>query len=117
MEIRRHSHTAEAAYHDLVSLLLDEAVSDIFGSCTLREIRGKGYWYDRYRIGTEIKERYLGEDNPGATYWLRVVMLARELRRATMTTSRRTISAALFTRWMPFSRSGPSAPAPITICQ
>jgi hypothetical protein len=64
MEIRRHSHTAQAAYHDLVSLLLDDAVSDILGTPTLREVSGRGYWYDRYRLGTEIKERYLGEDNP-----------------------------------------------------
>jgi hypothetical protein len=64
MEIRRHSHTAQAAYHDLVSLLLDEAASDIQGTPTLREIKGKGYWYDRYRIGSEIKEHYLGDDSP-----------------------------------------------------
>lgn len=64
MEVRRHSHTAQAAYHDLVSLLLDEAVSDIRGTPTRREIKGRGYWYDRYRIGTEIKDRYLGEDSP-----------------------------------------------------
>jgi hypothetical protein len=64
MEIRRHSQTAQAAYHDLVSLLLDEAASDIRGTPTLREIKGKGYWYDRYRIGSEIKERYLGDDSP-----------------------------------------------------
>lgn len=64
MEIRRHSHTAQAAYHDLVSLLLDDAVSDMLGTPTLREVNGKGYWYDRYRLGTEIRERYLGEDSP-----------------------------------------------------
>lgn len=64
MEIRRHSHTAQAAYHDLVSLLLDEAASDIVGTPTLREIKGKGYWYDRYRLGADIKERYLGNDSP-----------------------------------------------------
>lgn len=64
MEIRRHSHIAQAAYHDLVSLLLDDAVSDMLGTPTLREVKGKGYWYDRYRLGTEIRERYLGEDSP-----------------------------------------------------
>lgn len=61
--IRRHSHTAQAAYHDLVSLLLDDAASDLLGTPTLREIGAKRYWYDRYRIGNEIKERYLGEDS------------------------------------------------------
>ncbi len=60
---RRHSPTAQAAYHDLVSLLLDEAVSDIRGTPTPRDRNGRTYWYDRYRIGSEVKERYLGEDS------------------------------------------------------
>jgi hypothetical protein len=61
-EYRRHSHTAQAAYHDLVSLLLDDALSDIRGKPALRERGERAYWYDRYRVGTDIKERYLGED-------------------------------------------------------
>lgn len=60
--IRRHTATAHAAYHDLVSLLLDEAVSEIRGTPTLREREAKGYWYDRYRLGEAVHERYLGED-------------------------------------------------------
>lgn len=62
MEIRYHSPTAQAAYHDLLSLLLDEAVSEIRGSPVLKEREGKAYWYDHYRIGTDVKDRYLGED-------------------------------------------------------
>jgi hypothetical protein len=62
-EYRRHSHTAQAAYNDLVSLLLDDAVSDIRGTPTRRERGERAYWYDRYRIGTDTKERYLGEDS------------------------------------------------------
>ncbi len=61
---RRHSPTAQAAYADLLTLLRDDALSDITGSPTLREKNGRGYWYDRYRVGTTIKERYLGEDSP-----------------------------------------------------
>lgn len=61
-EVRRHSHTAQSAYHDLVSLLIDDAVSDIRGTPTRRERGDRAYWYDRYRIGTETKDRYLGED-------------------------------------------------------
>lgn len=64
MEIRYHSPTAQAAYHDLLSLLLDEAVSEIRGSPTLKERYGKGYWYDHYRLGTDVRDRYLGEDRP-----------------------------------------------------
>jgi hypothetical protein len=64
LSIRRHSPTAVAAYHDLVSLLLDNAASDMRGAPTLRERNGRRYWYDRYRIGQDTKERYLGEDSP-----------------------------------------------------
>ncbi|MEQ8349411.1 MAG: GSU2403 family nucleotidyltransferase fold protein [Sneathiellaceae bacterium] len=51
------------AYHDLLSLLLDDAVSDMRGSPTPRSQGGRTYWYDRYRVGTTIRERYLGEDS------------------------------------------------------
>lgn len=60
---QRHSPTAVAAYHDLVTLLIDDAVSGLRGTPTVRKRGGRQYWYDRYRVGTEIKERYLGEDN------------------------------------------------------
>lgn len=64
MTFRRHSQVAQAAYHDLVSLLLDEAVTELRGAPTPRLISGKTYWYDRYRIGADIHERYLGEETP-----------------------------------------------------
>ena len=60
---KRHSPVAVAAYHDLVSLLLDEAASRIQGAPTPRVRGNRTYWYDRYRIGNETKERYLGEDS------------------------------------------------------
>lgn len=62
ISFRRHSPVAQAAYHDLVSLLLDDAAAEIRGAPTPREINGRTYWYDRYRIGSDIHERYLGED-------------------------------------------------------
>lgn len=61
--IRRHSPTALVAYHDLLSLLLDDAASDILGAPTLRERNGRRYWYDRYKVGQATKDRYLGEDS------------------------------------------------------
>jgi len=64
MTIRRHSQVAQAAYHDLVSRLMDDAVSDIRGTPTARQIGGKTYWYDRFRVGTDIHEKYLGEATP-----------------------------------------------------
>jgi len=64
MDIRYHSPVAQAAYHDLLSLLLDEAVSEIRGSPKLKERDGRAYWYDHYRLGTDVRDRYLGEDKP-----------------------------------------------------
>jgi len=64
LAFHRHSATAQAAYTDLVSLLLDEAVADIRGTPTPRLRGERRYWYDRYRVGREMHERYLGEDSP-----------------------------------------------------
>ena len=64
MAFRRHTQVAQAAYHDLVSLLLDETVTDLRGAPTARQINGRTYWYDRYRIGSAIHETYLGEETP-----------------------------------------------------
>ena len=64
MAFSRHTQVALAAYHDLVSLLLDETVTDLRGAPTARQINGRTYWYDRYRIGTAIHETYLGEETP-----------------------------------------------------
>jgi hypothetical protein len=64
LPIRRHSATAQAAYNDLLSLLLDEAVADIKGTPARRERGERAYWYDRYRVGKDVHERYLGEDSP-----------------------------------------------------
>jgi hypothetical protein len=63
MEFQRHSPTGQAAYHDLVSLLLDEAISEIRGQPTRRKRNNRFYWYDRFRVGSAIKEHYLGEDS------------------------------------------------------
>lgn len=59
----RHSSLAHSAYHDLLRSLQDDAVSDIQGTPTRVERRGKVYWYDTYRIGSEVKKRYIGEDS------------------------------------------------------
>ncbi|MEO0361701.1 MAG: GSU2403 family nucleotidyltransferase fold protein, partial [Pseudomonadota bacterium] len=62
--IRRHSSVAHAAYHDLVRSLQDDAASDLRGSATRVERGGKVYWYDSYRIGGDVRKRYIGEDGP-----------------------------------------------------
>lgn len=59
-----HSRTAQVAYQDLLRMHLDEAASDFVGSIEARQRNGRTYLYDRFRIGTEMKSRYLGEDSP-----------------------------------------------------
>lgn len=59
----RHSSTAHAAYHDLLRSLNDDAVSDIRGTPARVKRNGKIYWYDTYRIGSDVKKRYIGEDS------------------------------------------------------
>ncbi len=59
----RHSSLAHVAYHDLMRTLQDDLVSDLQGTPT-RFTRGdKTYWYDSYRIGQDVRKRYLGEDS------------------------------------------------------
>ncbi|MCO5133884.1 MAG: GSU2403 family nucleotidyltransferase fold protein [Phyllobacteriaceae bacterium] len=61
--VKRHSAISHAAYHDLLSALQDEAVSDIRGTPKKVERNGKAYWYDMYRIGSDVKNIYIGEDS------------------------------------------------------
>lgn len=59
-----HSRIAQVAYQDLLRMHLDEAASEIVGTIEERRRNGRTYLYDRFRIGTEMKSRYLGEDSP-----------------------------------------------------
>jgi hypothetical protein len=56
------SLTGQSAWQDLLRLLKEDAVSDIRGKPTLRQQGGRGYWYDRYRVGDQVVDRYLGDD-------------------------------------------------------
>lgn len=58
----RHSSIAHAAYHDLLRSLRDDSVSDIRGTPTRVERNDRTYWYDTYRVGSDVKKHYLGED-------------------------------------------------------
>lgn len=64
MQFRRHSNAVQTLYRDLLDLLLDEEVAAVRGKPTLRTRGAHAYWYDRYRVGDAVKERYLGEDGP-----------------------------------------------------
>lgn len=61
-DLRFHSHTGNAAYHDLRRLLMDAAVSDIRGTPTRIAVKGRHFWYDKYRIGAEVRQRYIGPE-------------------------------------------------------
>lgn len=58
------SPIAHAAYQDLLRSLKDDAVSDLRGTPTRVERGGKVYWYDSYRIGSDVRKAYIGEDSP-----------------------------------------------------
>lgn len=62
--IPSYSRAAQVAYQDLLRLHLDEAASELVGSVEERARNGRAYLYDRFRIGTEMKSRYLGEGTP-----------------------------------------------------
>lgn len=58
-----HSPIAHSAYHDLLGSLRDEAVADIRGTPTRIDRSGRVYWYDTYRVGSDVKKTYIGEDS------------------------------------------------------
>lgn len=60
----RHSALAHAAYHDLLRALRDEAAGDLRGTPTRVVRNGRTYWYDSFRVGSEVRKRYIGEDSP-----------------------------------------------------
>jgi hypothetical protein len=64
MAIASHSRAAQAAYQDLLRLHLDERASELIGTVEVRERGGRVYLYDKFRIGTSMKTRYLGEGTP-----------------------------------------------------
>ncbi|WP_299730965.1 GSU2403 family nucleotidyltransferase fold protein [uncultured Tateyamaria sp.] len=64
MSIQSHSRAAQVAYQDLLRLHQDERASALIGSLEARKRNGRTYLYDKFRLGTEMKSRYLGEDTP-----------------------------------------------------
>ena len=77
--ITRHSHIGTAAWADLLRMLKDVQVSELRGSPKLKTVGNKKYWYDQFRIGTEVVDRYIGEDSEALRNRLeRIGDLARE---------------------------------------
>lgn len=59
--IAHHSHIGTAAWAELLRMLKDAPVSELRGSPQLKTIGNKKYWYDRYRIGIDVVNRYIGD--------------------------------------------------------
>jgi hypothetical protein len=55
--------SATAAYAELKRSLLACATLDLRGAPTRVQRGGRVYWYDSYRLGTEVRKTYLGEDS------------------------------------------------------
>lgn len=64
MSAAPHSALAHAAYHDLLRSLRDEGLRDLRGTPSLVTRNGRGYWYDSFRVGADVRKRYIGEDSP-----------------------------------------------------
>lgn len=64
MSIPSLSRTAQVTYQDLLRLHKEEQAAEVIGSIEERPRNGRVYLYDRFRIGTEMKSRYLGEATP-----------------------------------------------------
>ena len=64
MDILAQSRPAVVAYQDLLRLHLDERAGGVVGSIEERRRNGRTYLYERFRMGAEMRSRYLGEDTP-----------------------------------------------------
>lgn len=63
MPITSHSRIAVTVYQDLLRLHLDDRASTLLGTVEARERNGRVYLYERFRLGSEMRSRYLGEDS------------------------------------------------------
>ncbi len=96
MDIVPHSRPAVVAYQDLLRLHLDERASSLIGTIEERQRNGRTYLYERFRLGTEMMSRYLGEDKPELRTRLdraQALKADAEARRKRMTRLARTLRA------------------------
>ncbi|WP_299608829.1 hypothetical protein [uncultured Tateyamaria sp.] len=61
--MRFQSQICSAAYLDLLRLLQDDAASDLRSTATRVTVKGRVFWYDKYRVGTEMTLRYISPDS------------------------------------------------------
>lgn len=91
-----HSLIGHTAYADLLASLLDGQASELRGSIERKERNGRVYIYDRFRAGTKIISKYIGEGTPELEARLVVAEALRgqsEARRATQTRLARLLRA------------------------
>ena len=62
-QLKYHSPIGIAAHHDLLRLSLDERLSEIQGTPTRVTVKGRVFWYDKYRLGTQMAQKYIGPDS------------------------------------------------------
>ena len=94
-----YSRAAQVAYQDLLRLHLEETASELIGSVEERVRNGRHYLYDKFRIGTAMKSRYLGEGTPELRARLAratELKIQGESRRATMARLARVLRAEGF---------------------
>jgi hypothetical protein len=88
MDAMHLSQIAQTAYIDLLRLLQDDQVAAIKGSPHLLQRDGRGYWYDAWRLGGQVRRTYIGEDTPALRERLEslnALKAAAKLREATRT--------------------------------
>lgn len=54
---------AQTSWQDLRRLLQDAEIGGTRGSPARKTVNGKTYWFDRYRVGEKIFEKYIGPDS------------------------------------------------------
>ena len=107
--VSHHSAIAHAAYHDLLRSLRDEAVGDLRGTATRVTRNGRIYWYDSYRVGSEVRKHYIGEDSPELA-----ARIARHGDQRAPARQRRSDRARLVRHRRPYSLENTIAPAAIS---
>lgn len=69
-------------------MLMDEQVTVVRGTPTRVTVKGRVFWYDKYRVGNEMAQRYLGPDTEELRErisWLQELRAEREARRREQT--------------------------------
>lgn len=76
--LRPVSMTGQSAWQDLLRLLKDSEAANLRGSPKKKTVRGLDVWFDQYRIGEKVVERYIGEDSEELRARMEAVQRTRE---------------------------------------